>query len=129
VARVLELHPAFRPRRYVDLTVGTPETTEDGVAELLVTLGPCPALGEQEPSWIGLLAAGHTEPLDAIVQAVEPRARVEVLDSGSSWRVRFDPAELPLEAAKEVELAAFSTGAEFAFVDEPRRRQPEGAST
>lgn len=130
VADVLELHPAFRPRSYVDLRVTAEangegsEAAAGGGPGLRVEIGRCPAIEEEQPSWIGLLAAGHTEPIEAIVHAIEPRARVELVEAGpvAAWRVRFDPAASPVKPADEVELAAFSTGADFSFVGAPRRR-------
>jgi hypothetical protein len=108
VGRVLEVHPAFRPRAYVDLRV---DPGGDGVA---VALGECEALHEElVPSWAQLLA-GDPGPLAAIAQAVDPSTRVEPRGE-RSWRVvtGATPADVP----SEVVLTRFSTGADFTFAD------------
>jgi hypothetical protein len=111
VARVLELHPAFRPRSYVDLRV---EAGDDRVA---VSLGDCEALHEElAPSWPQLLAGGAISALRAIAQAVDPRTRVEVVGD-RSWAVVADPAAPPAKEPPEVTLTKFSTGADFVFAD------------
>jgi hypothetical protein len=109
VARVLEVHPAFRPRSYVDLRV---EVGEDRVA---VALGDCEALGEDvAPSWPQLLSTGGTGPLAAMAQAVDRRARVAEVGE-RSWEVVVDPAATPAPEPAEVVLTRFSTGADFTF--------------
>jgi hypothetical protein len=111
VARVLDLHPAFRPRSYVDLRV---EVDGDRVH---VALGDCVALHEElAPSWPQLLTAAGPEPLAAIVQGVDPRARVAA-DGDRAWEIVVDPAAAPADVPKEVVLTRFSTGADFAFAD------------
>jgi hypothetical protein len=108
VGRVLEVHPAFRPRTYVDLRVAP---GGDGV---VVTLGECEALHEElVPSWAELLA-GDPGPLAAIAQAVDATTRVEPRGE-RSWRVvtGATPADVPAE----VVLTRFSTGADFTFAD------------
>ena len=75
VARVLDLHPAFHPRAYVDLRV------EPG-DEPTLTLRPCSALDEgDELTWPALLARGETGPLEAAVRAVDPRNSVRRIDA------------------------------------------------
>jgi hypothetical protein len=109
VARVLEVHPAFRPRSYVDLRV---EVGEDRVA---VALGDCEALGEDvAPSWPQLLSTGGPGPLAAMAQAVDRRARVAEVGE-RSWEVVVDPAATPAPEPAEVVLTRFSTGADFTF--------------
>ena len=109
IATVLELHPAFHPRAYVDWQVDV----NDG---LVVRLGACDALEEEvAPSWIGLLVH-DASPLDAIVQAVNPCAHVAPTtapDGGAAWEVVLGDAAAPVPA--EVTLTRFSTGAEFEF--------------
>jgi hypothetical protein len=109
VARVLEVHPAFRPRSYVDLRV---EASCDRVA---VDLGDCEALREEgPPSWAQLLVADGTGVLAAVAQAVDPATRVEAAGE-RSWVVV--PGETRLDEPAEVTLTKFSTGADFAFAD------------
>lgn len=111
VAAVLAMHPALRPRSYVDLRLAR---TGD---ELRVELGRCPALGEEVArSWPMLL----TDPdvgarvLGAIAGAVDPTARCEPVEgSAMTWVVTsgHDPRPEP----DEVLLTRFSTGADFTF--------------
>jgi len=111
VARVLEVHPAFRPRSYVDLRV---DVAGDRVA---VAVGDCEALHEElAPSWPQLLVHGGPQPLAAIAQAVDPTASVEVRGE-RSWEVVLDPAAPPAKEPPEVTLTRFSTGADFVFAD------------
>lgn len=112
VAQVLELHPALRPRSYVDARIAL-----DG-DRLTVSLHDSPALREQGlESWIGLLADGHDVALDAMVHAVDPRARFQVVDpldgARATWEVVIGPE--PLREQPEVEVTRFSTGADFTF--------------
>ena len=82
-----------------------------------MALGECVALQEElVPSWPQLLSAGGPEPLAAIVQGVDRRARVDVTGD-RSWEVVVDPAAAPADEPKEVVLTRFSTGADFAFSD------------
>jgi len=113
VATVLELHPAFAPRDYVDVWV-------DGDGETVVAVGDCPATEETEAlGWATLLADGLAAPaLDAMVGAVDPSARCEPVEPPMgrirAWRVLHggDPRPEPADVA----LARFSAGADFEFV-------------
>jgi hypothetical protein len=106
LGEVLDLHPAFRPRAYVDLHL---EAIDSGVR---VAIGDCPALHENEGlSWIPLLR-DDPRPLEALVQAVDPRARV--LPAGDlAWDIVTDPDAEPAKEPTEVTLTKFSTGADF----------------
>jgi hypothetical protein len=105
ITTVLGLHPAFHPRTYIDVTLN----------ENAIVLNDCPALGDRPGrSWADVLAGGADEPLDAIVQAVDPRARV-ARRSERAWDVRVGPE--PLQIKREVRLTRMSTGADFAFED------------
>lgn len=120
IATVLDLHPAFRPRTYVDLRVAHDADAD----ELLVALHPCVALDEpREHPWPSLLLAlDDAAPLDAIVQALNPHARcVPVEPSGGAvkaWQVVV--GDEPAKEAPEVLLTRFSTGSDFVF--SPTRR-------
>ena len=120
IAQVLELHPAFRPRAYVEFRV---ELSGEGDAtSLTLHLGRCPALEETaRDSWITILADGHDGALQAAVQAIDPGARVEqverVGEDVATWRVTL--GHEPAKESSEVALTRFSTGADFAFVATP----------
>jgi hypothetical protein len=119
VARVLDLHPAFRPPAYIDFHV-------DGSDELVVTIGPCAALDEGDGlTWPALLVGGHADAaFSAIAQAVDPRAtstRIEAPGPAkAAWRISLDRNAEPAPDSKDVALASFSTGAEFKFADRGR---------
>jgi hypothetical protein len=109
VAALIEAHPAFRPRAYVDLRV---EVEDDRV---VVALGDCPALEEElAPSWPALLAGGAIGALDAVVQAVDPRARTTEV-GWRRWAVAVDESAPAASEPPEVTLTKFSTGADFTF--------------
>ena len=106
-ATVFELHPAFRPRAYVDWHV---EVEDDQVH---LRLGDCPALHEVDfPSWIGELHAGRTEPLAAIATAVDPYLAVEELEPGH-WVV--SRTDVRSEEQPEVMVTRVSTATRFRF--------------
>jgi hypothetical protein len=109
-AAVIELHPAFRPRAYADLTVTLADT-------LLVTIGTESA-AHDDGAWPALLDPSHLGPLDAIVGEVDRRFRVEVVDrSPGSFTVEVVAGDDPRPIADSVTMAAFSTGTDFAFTD------------
>ncbi|MBI2705228.1 MAG: hypothetical protein HYX32_08075 [Actinobacteria bacterium] len=122
IARVIELHPAFRPRAYVALDVSL-DHAADGTQQLLVTMRDCPALHESDSlSWAALLAGGNTASIDALIQAVNPRARCSVArgshehhSPGYRWSVAIDQSAEPAGESDDVVVASFSTGADFAF--------------
>lgn len=117
LATVVELHPAFQPRGYLDVSVV--RDADGGVGDVpLVTLGDCPALHETvAESWGAALAAGRCDALDAIVREVNPRARcVEVpAPEGRlrAWELVLGDEER--DECSEVTLTRFSTGAAFEF--------------
>ena len=123
MAQVLELHPAFHPRSYIGMRVEfEPGGGGDGDGELTLRLGRCPALDEVgRDSWITILADGDSSALQAAVQAIDARARVESVDPVdgdiAAWRVVIGD-EHAVESS-EVALTRFSTGAEFRFVATP----------
>jgi hypothetical protein len=113
LARVVQLHPHFLPRTYVDLHI---EATGERSARL--SLGPSPAFTEgDDHSWFaGLKAAPHPA-LDAIVGAINPRARCRPVDVPSpahlAWDIVIDPEAEPQPDPPELGLARISTGADF----------------
>lgn len=109
VAQVLELHPAFRPREYVDWNVHLDELGESATVEL----GVCPALHESGmETWISRLVDGADDGLAAAVEGVTPYARV-ARDGNRRWLVAL--ADDPAPERSEVALTRFSTGAAWEF--------------
>jgi hypothetical protein len=113
IAAVLGLHPAFRPRAYVTLR----STVVDD--RLVVALADSDALHEEiAPSWMSLLA-DDPSPMEAIVQAVDPQARVDVRgptrNAVMTWEIVHDEDLVPRPEPDEVLLTRFSTGADFVF--------------
>ncbi|MFI5044353.1 MAG: hypothetical protein ACHQDC_06140 [Acidimicrobiales bacterium] len=112
VAQVLELHPAFLPRSYIDLDLDL----SDGrlVIHLEPGVGPT-----ADGDWVTTLSADHLEPLDAIVRGVNPSFRCDVVGGvgrdGLAVEVVMDDS--PAKEAGEVALTRFSTGADFHWVD------------
>lgn len=114
VAKVLQIHPAFRPRAYVPLQV---ERTAEG---LRVALRAGPVFDEDDGrSWAALLA-GDPALLEPLVQAVDPRARSGPTErregEATAWTVTVDPAAPAADEPDEVSLTRISTGADFVFV-------------
>ena len=115
VAKIFQLHPCFLPRSYVDLRV---EITGERRARL--SLRDCPALDEGDAcSWFAGLDAAPHPALDAIAQAVNPRARCRPAaapsDARFAWDVVVDPKALPADPPPELKLAKLSRGAGFRF--------------
>jgi len=112
VARVLELHPAFRPSAYVLTHV---ERNGDAVTFALL---PCDALNEGDRlTWPAILAEAGNDTIAAIARAVDPQMTVERVQQGASvaaWRIATGAGEAPA-LAEEVTVASFSTGAAFEF--------------
>lgn len=107
LATVLELHPAFHPRSYVDWRVAV-----DGEAVRL-HLADGPATDEPGfHSWMTVLAAGEDRALQAIATAVDPHWTVRP-DGPRRWVVERGPD--PHDELSEVTLTKFSTGAAFGF--------------
>ena len=107
LASVLELHPLLRPRSYVAATVG-----REG-AEVVVEIGPCPALEEPDArAWPALLDAAA---LAGVVWGVDSRAVAEPRpgSGGRAWTVSIGARSAPEPA--EATLTRFSTGAAFRF--------------
>jgi hypothetical protein len=115
VAKVFQLHPCFLPRSYVDFRV---EIT--GERRARIALRDCPALDEGDAySWFAGVGAEPHPALDAIAQAVNPRARcVPVAKPGDArlaWDVVIDPDAAPADPPPELKLAKLSRGAGFRF--------------
>jgi hypothetical protein len=116
VLKVLQLHPAFLAG-YLDARL---ERTAADRGRLEVY--ECDALAEADGcSWFALFDVAPHPALDAMVQAVNPRARCEpTTPSGGAryaWDVVIDPAATPAPDRPEVAMVAATGTARFAFVD------------
>ncbi len=119
IAKIIQLHPHFQPRTYVDLRVSI---TESGSARIEIV--DCPALQEQtELTWFHRLDAGPPPALCALVQQVNPQARLRSADAGEAklaWEVEIDPSNDLAAEPEELAIARMSGGMTFRF--EQRRR-------
>ena len=119
VAKLLQVHPMFWPHTYVKTSVDVLD--DDRVRFALL---PCPALDEDDDyTWFAQLGGDGDRALDAIVQAVNPRAVCHAVATAGAERLAFEAvierdAE-PAREAPEIGLAKFSSGASFVFT--PRR--------
>lgn len=108
VAQVLALHPALPPG--IDV-----EWEPAGERSLHLALaGPATLLDPDAPGWLGLLASGETRALEAIAQAVEPRARVQPAGR-HAFTFDVDPARAPVDVPQSVALTRLSTVAAWRF--------------
>jgi hypothetical protein len=114
VAKILQLHPHFQPRSYVDLRVAV-----TGPRTARVEIGDCPALQEAtELTWFGQLDREPHPAIVALIQHVNPRARVRAADAGGArlaWEVEIDPKAEPAEEPSEIKLGRMSGGMTFQF--------------
>ena len=119
VAKLLQVHPVFFPRTYVDLRVEVIDAQRARFA-----IGPCAALSEPDGlTWFSQLGSGSDRALDAIVWAIDPRARCEAVTTRADERYAYeaivDTTAPPAPEAPEIALAKISRGAAFTFT--PRR--------
>jgi hypothetical protein len=110
VAQVLALHPALP----VGLGAAIESAGERGLR--LALSGPRELLDASAPGWLGLLAAGEPRPLEAIAQAVEPRARVTA-GPGHVFAIEVDPQAEPAAQPQSATLTRLSTVAAWRFRD------------
>src|SRR5262249_56766370 len=116
VAAVLGLHPAFLPG-YSGIRVSV-----EG-KRLRIGLEDCEALCEDDRyAWSALLDRAVHPVLDAMVQAVNPRARcLPAAPTGAerlAWNVVIDGAVAPAETPPEVAMVAGASTARVAFRSE-----------
>ena len=109
IAAVLARHPAFVP--------GYLRASLDGSR---LAIADCEALREGDAySWYALLDDGPQPGLDAMVQAVNPRARCVPAAPRAgerfAWEVVVDPAAPPVETPMEVTMVANTNTAGFVF--------------
>ncbi len=107
-AHLLALHPALLPSAYTGCEV---ELGEGVFVHLNSRSGAA-----EDRAWPSLLEAGHLEPVNAIVQAVNRRFQCEVVsDDEHGLVVEVVGGEVEAPVPDEVVLTRFSTGAGFAF--------------
>jgi hypothetical protein len=119
IARLLQLHPTFQPRTYVDIAIEV-----DGDDRLRFAILDSPVFTEgDDRHWFAQLGGAGDRALDAIVQAVNPRASVVTTAPRTGERFAYDvvidPTAPPAAEAPEIGLAKISTGATVEF--SPRR--------
>lgn len=119
IAKLLQLHPVFCPRTYVDLAVEV--LTDDRVRFAILD---SPVFAEADDyHWFAQLGGAADRALDAIVQAVNPQASVAPAAARNGERFAYeaviDPTATPAREAPEIGLAKISTGATVVF--SPRR--------
>jgi hypothetical protein len=123
IAKLLQIHPMFFPRTYVDLSVEFVDGAGDD-QRVRFAIGPCPALDEGDGfTWFAQLGGDADRALDVIVQAVNPRASCRAVATRGSERLAYeaviDPEATPAREAPEMALGKISTGATVIFT--PRR--------
>lgn len=120
MARLFALHPLFWPRTYVHPVVEP--VGDDRVRFALRDDSPMFAEADHF-TWLASLPGESDRAIDAIVQAVDRRARSERVAARPGERCAYeafvDVHAAPALDPPEVSLAKFSTGASFEFV--PRR--------
>ncbi|MGZ4677075.1 MAG: hypothetical protein ACXVJ7_01455 [Acidimicrobiia bacterium] len=114
IARVLLLHPTFGPRGYVEPTVTVAED------RLRFALAPSDVFAEGDGlHWLAGLEEPSDRAVDAIVRAVQPRARAVPVppepDEHVAYEITIDPDAAPRPEEPETSLARFSTAATFRF--------------
>jgi hypothetical protein len=119
IAQLLQLHPTFQPRTYVDIGL---EVEGDDRLRFAIFDSPVFAEGDDR-HWFAQLGGAGDRALDAIVQAVNPRAAVHPAAARAGERFAYDvvidPTAAPAAEAPEIGLAKISTGAAVVF--SPRR--------
>lgn len=110
IAQVLALHPALPP--------GLATALEPvGAHGLRLSLsGPPSLLDPEAPGWLGLLAAGEPRPIEAIAQALDPRARVTA-EPGPLFAIEVDPHAAPAAEPQAAALTRLSSTAAWRFRD------------
>jgi hypothetical protein len=118
IAKLLQVHPSFHPRTYVDTHV---EVLDD--ERVLLRLGPSPAFDEGDAlSWFALGDAAASA-IDAIARVGNPQARAHpVRQAGApqAWEIVIDPTSEPTSEPAAVAMTRSSTGS--TAVNAPRRK-------
>ncbi len=102
VLEVLEIHPAFMPREYFNLQLSKLDENR-ALFELL----DCPASRETMPfGWHALLQRDMTGGLEALVQGVDPRARLVRVDQDRlAWEIVIEEDAQVIEEPLPVQIA------------------------
>ncbi len=97
IANVLAIHPALQPSEYIDIQL---DRSDEQC--LRISFAQSPAASELNGfGWYGLLAAGLTEGLDALVKGIDRHASITACGA-MSWNITLaNAAELIDEAAEE----------------------------
>ena len=114
IADVLRLHPAFVPG-YVAVAFDLL-----GPDRLRIRLDDCEALREADPyHWYALLDADPHPALEAMAQAVNPKARCRAVTppagARQAWEIVIDPAAAAPAERPEVAIVAAANTARFVF--------------
>jgi hypothetical protein len=116
IAKLLQLHPAFQPRTYVAPTI---DVVDAHTVRFALRDAAC--LHERDGlSWFSTMTNEPSTALDAIAQAINPRASTAPAptraDERYAWHVAIDPNATPARPSPSVELARISTGATVTFL-------------
>jgi len=109
LAAVLRVHPAFNPAGYAGATI------ESG----RITI-PLDSPQQADGAWLSLIDEDHLEPIQAMLDAIDPTFRVTAETAADRLVLTVTPGHEPHREFGEVALTRFSTGANFAFVDRGR---------
>lgn len=109
IAAVLALHPAF-----------VPGYLRASLAGHRLAIADCDALREHDAySWYALLDGAPQPGLDAMVQAINPRARCAPVPPRAgerfAWEIVIDPGAAPVDTPMEVAMVANTNAATFVF--------------
>jgi hypothetical protein len=119
IAKLFQLHPVFHPRTYVSPAINL---IDERTVRFALADAPC--FHERDGlSWLATLSDAPHPALDAIAQAVNPRAfsapAAPRAGERFAWLVTIDPGAEAARPSPSVELARISTGATVKFL--PRR--------
>jgi hypothetical protein len=119
IAKLLQVHPVFMPRTYVDPVI---DLVDDRTVRFALRDAPC--LRERDGlSWLAAMDDAPSPALDAIARAINPRAsstpEATRADEVHAWTITIDPDAAPAPTDPSVDLARVSTGATVTFL--PRR--------
>ncbi len=103
--RVLELHPLLNPAAYVSVNVAADH--------LHVRKSPA----YDDGAWISLVSPVADNPVQAIVQGVDPHLRAELSGTATDWTVRVIETDTPAKEFSEVQVCKVSGGAAWVFED------------
>jgi hypothetical protein len=119
VAKLLQVHPVFMPRTYVEPVI---ELIDGQTVRFALRDAPC--LHERDGlSWFATLGDEPSAAIDEIARAINRRAAsapdAPCADEALAWTITVDPDAEPAPPDRSVDLARVSTGATVTFL--PRR--------